>query len=520
MRLSAPPAGRSNAEASTAARRKPARAARNALSLPRIFAAAGGIVFACGLVAFVAMHDYWAVGQLRAQAENSNIALAHALSNILQADLRAYTRRSTEGAVGPAALDALVRKAVQQTSIVKVKIYDDLGLTIYSSDPSQIGEDKGANAGFRQAVQGRPASALTFRNEFDAFEGAVSDRDIVSSYVPVRLYPHGDAVSHVFEIYSDVTPFKRLTRWNLLVQSGITALTLLLMYLLALVIVTTGSRVVRRQNESMLRLTADIARAEAASEAKSSFLMQVSHELRTPLHGIIGFAEVMRDAGAQSKAPAASPDYAEDIIMSARGLLELVNDVLDYVRAESGADAPDMAATDLARLVRGLLPALEAAALRKGLRLTVDIAPDLAPVETDGRMLRVALSKLIENAVKFTSPGGEVTLAIRPGSEDGVEITLCDDGPGISPADLPRCLSAFGQADTSATRRHGGLGLGLPLASRLVERLGGTFGIESAPGAGTRVSIRLPHRAAPTAPATDRHADAFDAAVRRLTAAH
>jgi signal transduction histidine kinase len=244
------------------------------------------------------------------------------------------------------------------------------------------------------------------------------------------------------------------------------------------------------------------ARAEAANRAKSAFLANMSHEFRTPLNAIIGFSECMRDEIFGTLGNPRYINYAADIHASGTHLLRVVNDILDLSKAEAGHIEVRFGTVDLDSLAHMALRMVEQRALQGGVSLAKRLDPGLAGtrfVSDEGKLLQILLN-ILSNAVKFTPAGGSIELAITAPSPDRVRLAVSDTGIGIDPADLPRMMEPFVQA-ASAFHAHEGTGLGLPLAKRLAESLEGTLGIESAPGAGTTVTVELPRLPQATAAA-------------------
>ncbi|HLO77838.1 MAG TPA: ATP-binding protein [Magnetospirillum sp.] len=241
--------------------------------------------------------------------------------------------------------------------------------------------------------------------------------------------------------------------------------------------------------------------AEAAARAKSEFLAVMSHEIRTPMNGILGMARLMLDE------PMASGQRSrlETLRHSAEALLAILDDILDFSKLEAGRvdfeQIPFAAAPlfeDVARLMR---PRAE----EKGLALTVDVVATLPPwLLGDPSRLRQILLNLVGNAVKFTDQG-RVTLRVAAAG-DMLDCSVIDTGIGLDDEAKGRLFQSFSQADASTSRRYGGTGLGLAISKRLVEGQGGSIGVESTLGQGSRFWFRLPLVEA--APATARPAAA------------
>lgn len=244
----------------------------------------------------------------------------------------------------------------------------------------------------------------------------------------------------------------------------------------------------RRHELDELNRRLDDARrtAEAANEAKDTFLANVSHEIRTPLTAIIGFSQELPEADEATR----SADL-RSIHRAGRHLLGLVDDLLDLARMDAGRLSFERRPTDLHELLQEVADILRPRARQRGLSL--DVSWDEAlPVRvcTDALRLRQVLLNLAGNAVKFTERGGVRVFARRDGDEIRVEVV--DTGIGIDPKALPRLFTPFAQADDSIARRFGGSGLGLALSGRLAEGLGGRLEVQSTPEVGSRFTLRLP----------------------------
>ena len=237
-----------------------------------------------------------------------------------------------------------------------------------------------------------------------------------------------------------------------------------------------------------LRLQAERLRAEEASRLKSQFLTNMSHEIRTPLNGVLGMAQALQ---AESTTPR-QREMVETIRHSGEALLGILNDILDLSKIEAGKleldPAPFRPAETLQRAAR--LHRLRAEA--KGLALGIELGPGLdSPRRGDALRLVQVLNNLLGNAVKFTEVG-HVQLAARLDPEDTLHLTVTDTGIGMTEAQAARIFDEFVQADAEITRRFGGTGLGMSIARRLVQLMGGTLTLTSTPGRGTTVTVRLP----------------------------
>jgi signal transduction histidine kinase len=228
-----------------------------------------------------------------------------------------------------------------------------------------------------------------------------------------------------------------------------------------------------------------------ANRLKSEFLANVSHELRTPLTSIIGFAELLRE-GPQVKVDARTARYAENILVSGRILLEIINDLLDLVKIEAGRVDLNLETVRVEELCATLVDFARPQADERKLRLTLEADDDLPIMITDRGKVRQILFNLLSNALKFTPEGGHVTLRAARENGERVRLAVADTGPGIRPEDQTIIFDKFRQIDQSATREHHGTGLGLAIAKELTRLLGGEIGVQSRVGEGATFWIVLP----------------------------
>jgi len=228
-----------------------------------------------------------------------------------------------------------------------------------------------------------------------------------------------------------------------------------------------------------------------ANRVKSEFLANVSHELRTPLTSIIGFAELLRE-GPQAEGPSRTLRYAENILISGRILLEIINDLLDLAKIEAGRVELRIESVQAAEVCSTLLDHIRPLADRKQLELELHADGVLPAMFTDRGKLRQILFNLVSNAIKFTPEGGRIHVRAARLGEDRVAISVADTGPGIAPEDQELVFEKFRQIDQSATREHHGTGLGLAIAKELTYLLGGEIGVDSELGRGATFWVRLP----------------------------
>ncbi|MCM8732957.1 PAS domain S-box protein [Azospirillum sp. A1-3] len=250
----------------------------------------------------------------------------------------------------------------------------------------------------------------------------------------------------------------------------------------------------RRRTEAELLAAKDAA--EAADRAKSTFIAAMSHELRTPLNAVIGFSQLLEAQSGRSVGDAERNDQMRDCVGAIRQageqLLAIIDDILDMARVDAGGLSLTEAPVDLSAVVDRAVADLHFHATRQS--VTVEVVADggLPSIRGDQRRLIQALGNLLSNAIKFSHPWDTVTLTAALAADGWVELSVRDRGVGMRPEDIAKALTPFAQLDQGPTRRHEGVGLGLPLASRLVEAHGGTLTLDSALGQGCTATIRLP----------------------------
>ena len=391
------------------------------------------------------------------------------------------------------ALHNVLYTELADTNVLKVKIYSPTGITVYSPDPRQIGQDYSAHKRFQKAVNDDFSSVLEFRKTFGAYSGPVTDRWVLSSYIPVGNGTWDKPFVGVFEIYTDVTDFHAQIAATGRIHTAVVAAVFVAVFLLLLAAVWYGDRLIRRNHQAALRMASSVARAEAANRAKSVFLANMSHELRTPLNAIIGFSEIIKDEKLGPLGARQYQEYATDIESSGRHLLGIIDDVLDLSKVEAGGVEISDTPINMVALIEVTAKVARKQAQAKSIELVCNTGPDEITMRTDEKLVRQILVNLLSNAVKFTPEGGHVALSVASAAaRENIVITVTDNGIGIRPEDIATALTPFGQVDGSLARKYEGAGLGLSLSKRFSEALGGSLEIASTPGVGTRVTVTLP----------------------------
>jgi signal transduction histidine kinase len=250
---------------------------------------------------------------------------------------------------------------------------------------------------------------------------------------------------------------------------------------------------IRQVNErllsSVLREQESADLATAAAKSKANFLAMMSHELRTPLTGIVAYTELLM-AGISGPTTERQQENLRRIEQCSTELLELIDGVLSFARAEANGGAPRLERVDVSQIAREAAEVVEPLIARKGLDFHVLLPTSPIPAVTDARNVRQILLNLLSNALKFTERG-EIRLEVR--RERGAAcLRVTDTGGGIARGDLDRIFEPFVQSEPILTRRYGGTGLGLAISRALAQLLGGTLTAQSSLGEGSTFVFRLP----------------------------
>lgn len=283
-----------------------------------------------------------------------------------------------------------------------------------------------------------------------------------------------------------------------------------------------------------------------AAKLKGDFLANVSHELRTPLNSIIGFGELLLEiaqaelaAGDDSTRLARRVRYIENIVGAARELLEMINGLLEMAKIEAGKYELRIEKTNVGELCEALVGLIFPLASKKGIKVNIEIAPDLPLIETDPKKYRQIIFNFLSNAVKFTPGAGEVgagskseitlraervvgtipAAASEPAPGDRIRVSVIDSGPGIAPEDQSRIFEKFQQLSRGHAREHAGTGLGLTICKELAAVLQGEIQLVSDVGRGSMFSVLVPLAPDPTRLRETQSEARFRGALRQAVAA-
>lgn len=257
----------------------------------------------------------------------------------------------------------------------------------------------------------------------------------------------------------------------------------------------------RKQAEALrarsIELEFENRRIEAANRLKSEFLANMSHELRTPLNAVIGLSQLLHDGIVSPD----SPKYKillGHILTSGQHLLRLINDVLDLAKVEAGKISFVPEPVNLVALTEEVTSTLSAMAAKKGNSIVVEVDPGLAVgVEVDPWRYKQLLYNYVSNALKFSAERSQVIVRVAPEDADRFRVEVKDQGAGIPPAEVSKLFTAFQQLDVGTAKQHQGTGLGLAVTKRLVEAQGGSVGVRSISGQGSKFFAVLPRNGRP-----------------------
>jgi signal transduction histidine kinase/DNA-binding response OmpR family regulator len=248
-------------------------------------------------------------------------------------------------------------------------------------------------------------------------------------------------------------------------------------------------RVEAERENLLLREKSLREKAEIASRLKDEFLATVSHELRTPLNAIIGWGQILQSGKLE---PQKQEDALETIFRNAKSQAQLINDLLDTSRLMTGNLLLNLSPTPVASVIEAAMDAVRPAAEAKDVKFSTVYNSEVETITCDSQRLQQIIWNLLTNAVKFTPANGQVTIAVEQNKET-IQIIVGDNGEGISKDFLPFVFDRFRQADSSSTRKHNGLGLGLAIVRHLTELHGGTVSVASEGlGKGTTFTVSLP----------------------------
>jgi two-component system cell cycle sensor histidine kinase PleC len=320
----------------------------------------------------------------------------------------------------------------------------------------------------------------------------VNNKTSKKEYVLTALLPIFDSsnenINYVIAITYEVTKAYWFINVVCIALTLCCLVVAILVYILMLYRSIQHSKLLSKQYEINSILEDAKQKAEEDSIRKSNFFANLSHELRTPLNAIIGFSKIIHEESMGSLGNSQYKEYAKDINISGEHLLSLINDILDFAKADSGKLEVSLSPLDVTKLAKSSLRMMMPRAEEVNVKLVEKIAQKNMLIQANSKRLKQVMLNLLSNAVKFAPAGEKVVLHLYY-EKDNIIIQVQDTGIGIDQKDIASVMSAYGQVDNKSFREHEGTGLGLPLTKKLVELMKGKFNIKSEPGLGTTITL-------------------------------
>lgn len=469
--------------------------------LVRRFAITGAAIMLLSAALVAPIHYYLEQRDITQSVAEYNESLANILAFLTRDRVKTILATADESEHAPilyairSTLDGAFEHFGPASNLLKVKLFDARGTLIYSTNAEEIGEvgdsdDAGFERAFRDHVQ---HSDQAFRAEINTLRGPMTDRYVVASYVPIFADPDRQQMLGLFELYSDVTEREKAFRHALILEMVLIVVIVGIGYAGLLAAIWLGAREMERAHRMHLDMSTKMASLSASAKARTRLLMSMSHHLKTPLNAIIGFSEMIAEERLGALGDKRYAQYAGDILESGRHLLQGIDNILEYVRVDSGKVTinPDLISPQhlLAATARDLSPAATAAQVSL---VVAPLPPELAHIVSDVRFLRQILRNVTDNAIRYNRPGGHVWLGCTIRDAGHVAFTIADDGIGVAEGDRAGIFEPFGAKTQILTQVQGGFGLGLSLSRRLAEFLGGTLNLEPRSEGGVVVTLVLP----------------------------
>jgi signal transduction histidine kinase len=405
----------------------------------------------------------------------------------------------TVGSASYRDLEAFVRGRILMAPVVRVKVWARDGTVLFSDETRLIGKRFPPDHDLAEAFAGQTVGSVTNLTDAEnVYERSLAPK-LYSTYTPLSLPSAGAGTppAAVVELYQDYAGIQAEVNNLFRTLAATLLIGLSTLYVLLLPITRRVGTTVQEQNvqlekqagrlEELLRSEQQrVADLREVNRLKDEFVAISSHELRTPLTSIIGYAKTLRRPEFADD-PSSRGEFLQAIERQAVRLHRLVENLLAASHLEVDRSGLSVSPVQLSELFEEAVTALGLAALR----IHVSIPPDLPPVPTDRRRLELVVSNLLDNAVKFSPDGTDCELGARREGHD-MTIWVKDRGVGIPREQLPKIFDRFYQADSSRTRRYGGVGLGLSLVKDIVRSLGGSIAVQSRPGQGSTFTVTLP----------------------------
>ncbi len=464
--------------------------------LLRYFSGASFIAMIVVTPVLAVLYRHVALQDLVALGERNNIQLTQMFSNSLWPEFGPFL--TSASALGDdelrthpetAKLQRAVRELMKNMSVAKIKVYNLAGRTVFSTEAKQIGEDKSKNAGFLSARSGEVANEITHRDQFSAFDRIIENRDLISSYVPIRRGGPEAAIEAVFELYYDVSPLlEKIDRTQKIVVVAV-ILVLAGLYGVLFLIVKRADGIIKRQYADLAAANTEL---EKASKTQADFAAMIAHDLRSPLTAITSSAAMLED-GLFGPVNEEQWKWLAKIEAQSRSLVNLVNDFLDLSKLESGRIDLAREEIDLKKLVQDSVDNYQLLVQEKKISLKSRMDPAPVRIKADPRRLEQVFANLLSNAIKFTGEGGQIEVGTAQVDGREVKTWVRDNGVGVSAGEIDSLFEKYRQTTSGKVAKEKGTGLGLVICKMIVEAHGGKIWVESVEAKGTTFVFTLPY---------------------------
>jgi len=395
-------------------------------------------------------------------------------------------------------LGPMIEASIRDTKVVNVKLYDGDGVTLFSLDRDQLGEDISACECFAKVLADGTFSELIHQGAGGHDPAAAghphadNETDLLSTMIRLNiLTPDLVASDSVLEVQSDVTGLVAPIIATRRETGFVVGVPLIALYLLMVALVTFGHETIMRRDRQAAAFAARAAQSEASDKAKSEFLSLMSHELRTPLNAIVGFAQLISE-NSRNNADDETAGWADAVHDSGLHMTRMVSSILDMTAFELGEFDLDLEVMHLRDVVRGAAATVQPSFDKGLVTLFVHDDGQQEPVRGDVQKLRQVFENLLSNAARFTPAGGTVNVTFDATPDGFVSVCIRDTGAGMTKQQIEQARLPFQAAWAGYSREADGAGLGLTIADKIVKNLGGELVIESQFEAGTEITVRLP----------------------------
>ena len=469
------------------------------------------------IVILVVIYRLVVIESLQKQVEQNNVIVAKSLSNVIWEQIKVLELKpeNKEGwTLNNIYIDVITQDIFQYlhgTPVLKVKVYNQDGRTIYSTEKKQVGEIQPDNyPGTIAAKTGKPISSTLHREKFHSINGEISDINLLATYIP-KFKKGSKNIEGVFEIYTDITDSLKNINNSLYNFTTVLIFIFTFVYFALYIMARHADKIISsnkddlknkineveiinialEDNSKELAIASDVA--THANNAKSEFLANMSHELRTPLNAIIGYTELLSDTTEEYKNEEITGDL-NNIHKAGTHLLKLINSILDLSKIEAGQMKLHRENFDVSDLLREVTDTVKPIIEMNHNKLVLDIDFDDLIMYGDVTKTRQILFNLVSNSAKFTSDGiiklSSQCLLINGGKKIIFEIS--DNGIGMSQENLGKLFVPFEQGDSGTTRKYGGTGLGMSITKRFCELMDGEITVESKKNEGTKFTVSIP----------------------------